>query len=145
MAVLIPCFRCWHNHPDCFSTIITFTIRGFYQIAVACPASLHSTRKILGLHDNQFDQYVVCPRCNSIYDMEQCIGQTASGSRNIKCCWYVQFPNHPRQRLRTECRMPLLDIVCSRSGSIHFRPPKNILLPITKRIYRIPVPEEIIY
>ena len=94
------------------------------RIAVPCPTSLYTTRKILGVHNDCFHQYVVCPKCNSIYEMEQCIGTTARGSKYTKCCWYVEFPNHPRQQLRAECGMPLLDAVLSRSGNITFRPKK---------------------
>ena len=32
----------------------------------ACPNSLCSVCKLLGLHDDQFTQYVVCPKCNSL-------------------------------------------------------------------------------
>jgi hypothetical protein len=108
------------------------------RIAAACPTSLYSTRKILGVRDDCFRQYVVCPKCNSIYELEQCIGTTARGSKYTKHCWYVEFPNHPRQQLRTECGMPLLDAVCSRSGNISFRP-KNVFCyqPLKESITRL--------
>ena len=56
------------------------------RIGGACPTSLYSTRKILDVRDDCFRQYVVCPKCNSIhtvYELEQCIGTTARGSKYI--------------------------------------------------------------
>ena len=65
--------------------------------------------------------HVVSPKCNSVYELEQCIGQTARGSKYSKHCWYVPFPNHPQQQLRAECGMLLLKpLQCN----IKFRPPK---------------------
>ena len=94
------------------------------QIAAACPTSLHNTRKILGFHGNQFQQFVVCPKCNSVYEFDQCIGQTARGQKYSKRCWYVPFPNHTRRQQRTECGTPLLNTVQSRSRATYFRPIK---------------------
>ena len=100
-----------------------------------CPTSLYWTRKLVGLQVDQFKQFVVCTKCNSIYyELSQCIGQTARGVRYSKC-WYVQFPNHPHQLQRIECGMPLLDTVQSRSGGIKFRP-KKVLLSIIKAIHK---------
>ena len=90
------------------------------HMATACPTSLYSARNILRLHD----KYAVCPKCNSIYDTEQCIGKTASGSECSKHCWYVPFPNHPRRQLHKECGAQLLDSMHLRSGNVFFRPKK---------------------
>ena len=94
------------------------------HMAAACPTSLYSARNILRLHDKTFIKYAVCPKCNSIYDTEQCIGKTASGSECSKYCWYVPFPIHPRRKLRMECGAQLLDSMHLRSGNVFFRPKK---------------------
>ena len=111
-----------HNFLRLLSSLVRSDILN--QIAAACPTTLYSTRKILGLHGDRFHQFAVCPRCNSIYEMEQCIGQTARGLKYAKKCWYVPFPNHVRRQQRTECGMHLLDTVQSCTGTIRFRPKK---------------------
>ena len=80
-------------------------------IAATCPSSLYSGGKMLQLHDGTFGQYVVCPKFHSIYDSEQCIGKTSSGSKCSKNCWYIEFPNHHRMQLRKECEAQLLNTV----------------------------------
>lgn len=94
------------------------------QIAAACPTSLHTTRKMLGFHVDHFEQFVVCPKCNLVYEFDQCIGHTASRQKYSKRCWYVPFPNHTRRQQRSTCGVPLLDTVKSRSGATYFRPIK---------------------
>ena len=94
------------------------------QMAAACPTSLHNTRKILEFYVDEFQQFVVCPKCNSVYEFHQCIGETARGQKYSKKCWYVPFPNHTRRDQRVECGVPLLNMVQLRSGATIFRPTK---------------------
>ena len=94
------------------------------HISAACPTSLYNTRKIFNLHVDQFQQFVVCPKCNSVYTFDQCIEQSASGQKHCKKCWYISFPNHTRMQQRTQCGGPLLNTVQLQSGSTYFRPIK---------------------
>ncbi len=51
--------------------------------------------------------YVVCPKCHSIYEFDNCVYTTASGKESKKCC-HVEMPEHPHQRQRYECGFLLL-------------------------------------
>ena len=94
------------------------------SLSNACPTSLYSARKLLGLLDDQFIEYVVCPTCHSIYEYSQCFKQDIQGRRFSKCCWYVRFPNHPIRQYRKECGTLLLESVQTRTGGIILCPRK---------------------
>lgn len=89
-----------------------------------CPKTLYSVRKMLGLVDDQFLEYVVCPQCHSIYELSQCIQQDAIGRKSSKRCWYIRFPNHPFQSQRQKCGCLLLESIQTRTGNIILRPRK---------------------
>ena len=55
----------------------------------------------------KFINYVVCRKCDSLYDHDDCIEKIGS-KLSSKCCRYVEFPNHPMQRFRKECGTPLM-------------------------------------
>ena len=70
---------------------------------------------------DEFQQFVVCPECSSVYEFDQCIGYTARGQKYSKKCWYVPFPNHTRRDLRGECGAHLLNMMQLQSGTTYFR------------------------
>ena len=51
------------------------------EIIQNLPDSLHSMRRITGINRDDFDQYLVCPECHSIYQKEDIL-KAASGT-----CW----------------------------------------------------------
>ena len=64
----------------------------------------------------KFKDYVVCPKCHSLYDFEDCIETSGSSKKSRKCC-YIEFPNHPRQSYRIPCGTPLLRSLNKKSKS----------------------------
>ena len=88
----------------------------------SCPRSLYQVQKAIGLRDNRLYTFVVCPKCHSVYDHAQCIRKVGGSSEVSKRCWYIKYPNHPRQGLRTECGKMLLESVKTRSGNQILRP-----------------------
>lgn len=86
------------------------------------PLSLRSIYKVLQLQPSNSKQYVVCPKCNTLYDMECCYLRKTSGELESKTCEYIQFPNHPHHRLRQKCGEVLLKRVRLRGGQIKLRP-----------------------
>ena len=52
-------------------------------------------------------EYVVCPKCNSLYLLEDCIiGR--NGREESKLCEFVEYPRHTQRSRRTKCSTPLL-------------------------------------
>ena len=82
------------------------------------PLNLQQLREIIIGGDIKFNVYVICHKCHSLYDFDDCIDK--NGSRNVtKLCKYVPFPNHPMASFRKACATSLL-----RSGTEkdQFRP-----------------------
>jgi len=60
-----------------------------------CPKSLKAVQKYLKLNIDEFIQYVVCPKCNSVYELQACVSKQLHGQLTAKQCAHVQFPHHP--------------------------------------------------
>ena len=50
-----------------------------------------------------FIEYVVCPKCDCIYEFKDCYIQTGTNSRLSKTCCHIAFPDHPHMSRRTQC------------------------------------------
>ena len=84
------------------------------------PKSLHAFKKAVGINENNFIRYVVCPSCHSIYEFDECFERR----QKPKTCPYVRFPNHRQQAFRIACQSRLLAEVTLKSGSVKFYPRK---------------------
>ena len=61
---------------------------------VGFPSNLQNVRDAVIGTGIKFQDYVVCAKCHTLYDLEKCIERV--GSRTVsKLCKYVPFPNHP--------------------------------------------------
>ena len=58
------------------------------------PSTLQSAHKAIIGEDIKFKEYVVCPKCHSLYDVDHCIVQSGS-VRSSRKCQYIEFPQHP--------------------------------------------------
>ena len=72
------------------------------------PLSFAMAQKNVGLQSPSFEQYVVCPKCHSVYNFDDCITKTSNGKWVSAKCKHVQFPNHPQAQFRKECGEELL-------------------------------------
>lgn len=73
------------------------------MISQQCPKSLPTVQRLLGLNSDDFVQYVVCPKCDSVYELEAYIGRGPNGEAVSKQCIHVEFPNHTVHTRRKEC------------------------------------------
>jgi len=80
------------------------------EFAQSIPRSIKHLQRITGLSSNQFIQYVVCPKCHSIYDFHSCINNMGN-RRESKHCQHIPFPNHPQLTRRSECSQALMKVV----------------------------------
>ena len=102
-----------------------------------CPKSLKAVQKYLMLSTDEFIQYVVCPKCDSVYELQACISKQLHGQLTTKQCVHIQFPHHPCYIYRQPCGTPLLHKVC-RGSNVQFQPYKVYLYqPITKTLTRL--------
>ena len=63
-----------------------------YHISV--PNHFQRCKGCWGLHSDDFVQYAVCPKCDSVYELEACIGRSPNGELVSKRCIHIEFPNH---------------------------------------------------
>ena len=88
------------------------------------PKSLKSIHRVLGLNSDDFIQYVVCIKCDSVYELSSCLHRNSFGAVDVKSCIHIKFPNHPLRSKRQQCGASLLQKVC-RDSKIAFQPYKT--------------------
>ena len=71
------------------------------------PSTYNETLKVLGLDCEAYIVYVLCPKCNLVYNYDDCV-QTNFGRKQSKKCVFVNFPRHPQRKRRDPCNTTLL-------------------------------------
>lgn len=102
---------------------IAFHCNDLVDVANSMPLSLQTVHKILGIASSDFVSYVVCPSCQSVYHLEDCIIQKPFGESVSKSCCHVPYPCHPQLSRRCQCGAQLLRTVTGKNGT-HLRPIK---------------------
>ena len=92
-------------------------------LAIAFPGSLYYFRKEIGLVNDAFMKYVVCPKCHALYKFDDCY-HTVGLTRVTNKCSFVKFPNHRQQWRRRSCGAQLLKEVTLKCGSKKLYPHK---------------------
>ena len=87
------------------------------------PSSLYLLKKFFGLHKDCFQKFVVCPKCNSLYNYDSAY-ETVGSRRVSKKCSYVEFPNHRHRAHRKPCNEVLLKEVKLQDGKVKLYPIK---------------------
>lgn len=77
--------------------------------------SLHKSLKCLE-SDVNFICYTVCPKCDSVYEYDDCIVRRANRNSESKSCLHISYPRHPHLSKRTPCGTMLLKKVKIKSG-----------------------------
>ena len=88
------------------------TFFGLQNIARLLPRPLQSIKKALriNLPKQTSTEYVVCPKCNSLYLYEHCIiGHSGSD--------FVEYPNYPQVSRRSRCNTPPLKKITVGKGA----------------------------
>ncbi len=88
----------------------------------ALPDSLYSARKFSSSNRDQFNRYVCCPTCHSIYSFQDCVIKLANGQMESKTCSFIRFPTHPQRQHRAPCGTPLLKKVKTKTGKLSLYP-----------------------
>ena len=91
------------------------------SFAVLFPKSVHLLRKQLGVDQDKFIKYVVCPKCHSLYNFDDCY-ETLHRRKVSKTCTFVQHPHHRQRFRRTACGEPLLKEVSLKTGETKLYP-----------------------
>ena len=76
-----------------------------------------------GFKPNDYVEYMVCPKCNSLYDQSECVIDRRK-KKESKRCTHVMFPNHPHRSKRNPCNEILLKRV--KIGSQYILIPRKV-------------------
>ena len=125
-----------------FHTIgVTCKCEYLCQMAVMFPSSLYLLQKFVKLKRDNFVKFAVCPRCSSLYDLENCTRQV--GGRTVSSiCTLRPF----KRGQKGECGEPFARKVILNSGKVCFYPFKvycfNSVIEQLERLLKRPgVPE----
>jgi len=87
------------------------------------PKSLQAVYKLVGVDNNAFTQYIVCPKCNSVFEYDA--GYTLEGSKKIpRKCPRIHYPDHPHLSGRLPCGAYLMRSAKTRTGKATVKPCK---------------------
>lgn len=96
-----------------FSLVLLRDGKQFYS---QIPCNILQAQKLLWKTTKEhFIEFVVCPKCHSVYNYKDCY-VTKAGKKESKACEHVSFPNHPQQSGRKKCGTLLLKKVKSGRG-----------------------------
>ena len=65
------------------------------DIANLLPNSLYMIRNYLGIKREDFQKYIVCPRCSAIYKSEDCVQTLANGRKKRKTLQFCGISRSP--------------------------------------------------
>lgn len=90
-------------------------------ISVLFHATLYSLWTLMDIKKDKFVKFVVCPRCHTLYNFQDCI-RVFAGRKTSRKCSVVEFPNHPHWSRRQPCGAQLLKTVELQNGRKRFYP-----------------------
>ena len=90
------------------------------SLAAVVPLTMYSLRKILRVDRDNFETYVVCPKCTKLYRPEDCLRRVGNQVQPIVCD-NILFP---RSRRRKPCGSKLVKKVVLKSGTPKYYPLK---------------------
>ena len=118
----------------------TFGCERMQEMGSAIPLTLQSLQRLIALQEDDFLNYVVCPKCDSVYEYKDCFYTMQNGSKESKCCSHIHFPNHPQISRRKSCGTTLLKKVKTKHGYVlkplrcyPYKPLKQSISQLVKR------------
>ena len=74
-----------------FDSLAT-VVPGIGSFAALFLKSLHLLKKQLGIDQDKFIKYVVCPKCDTLYNFDDCY-ELQNRKRVSRKCTFIEFPN----------------------------------------------------
>ena len=96
---------------------IAFQCQSLVLASNHIPVRLGTVHFLFGIKEREFIKYMVCPKCYSVYNYEDCVNRSRSHGRSTsKFCKHIAYPNHPHQSRQTPCDTLLLKTVKTKRG-----------------------------
>ena len=110
-------FRLSDTALDILLKFLSTTPSGFTDLL---PNSIYSARKMVGNQRDNFNRYVCCPKCQTLYScVNDCVMSCLEVIRNQR---NVQFPSHPQTQHRQPCNAFLMKKFKSKAKNIVLYP-----------------------
>lgn len=90
------------------------------SLATIVPTTMYSLRMLLRIERDNFEKYVVCPKCTKLFQLEDCSVRVGNGVQ-ARTCDNVSFPRSRRRKL---CGSQLVEKVILKDGTVKFYPLK---------------------
>lgn len=90
------------------------------SLAALLPMTMYSLRNFLGIDRDNFERYVVCPKCTNLYRPEDCLQRVGNQVLPVVCD-NILFP---RSRRRKACGSKLVKKVILKCGTRKYYPLK---------------------
>ena len=97
------------------------------KLSEQIPLTITTAEKLLGINLQSCGiiEFVVCPKCDSVYSYENCVENRANGTKRAKRCYHIKYPRHPHASKRKPCDAELLKSVVTRKTKSALRPIKT--------------------
>ncbi|XP_070537876.1 uncharacterized protein [Ptychodera flava] len=92
------------------------------ELASQFPHTFHGVRTFLGLERDNFQKFVMCPKCHTRYDYNEAFEVNSRGKKKSKTCTHITFPNHPHRKQRRPCGAFLMKTVRGKNGAEYLYP-----------------------
>ncbi len=76
-------------------SLMSPTLPQISSLLTIFPTSLYMLKKTFKASKDQFEKFVICPKCCSLYTFGECVQTSITGRDLPKSCNHVAFRNHP--------------------------------------------------
>ena len=97
-------------------------VESVVKFAQSLPQTLYMAKSYIGLGQDEFEKFVACPKCCTLYKAEECTVTKTNDRVVSKKCDSVRFPNHPQRNRRKQCGALLMKQMRSKNGSTFLYP-----------------------
>ena len=100
-------------------TVLAKNSQTFVTLSDVFPTSLYMVKKYLGIAGDKFSKYVICQKCGSLYEFNECFEKTITGF-HPKVCKHIAFRNHPHPSRRQPCGHSLVKEIITKQGRKYY-------------------------
>ena len=98
------------------------------------PTSLYTMKQNLNISKDEFEKYVICSKCCSLYTYKECLQTSVSGQISPKSCNHIAFRHHPMPSMRRPCGHNLLKQVITKADKKYYPYKTYCYYPLSKSI-----------
>ena len=91
-------------------------------------------KKNLNISKDEFEKYVICSKCCSLYTYKECLQTSVSGQISPKSCNHIAFRHHPMPSMRRPCGHNLLKQVITKADKKYYPYKTYCYYPLSKSI-----------